>query len=94
MQIRKKMGISAVACVVLSAILMLNAQLSNGALSAETQMLIEEANMSGPYLGLVIPNSFEMDPLLQSPNFTSSNLFIDFSGKDMQNHNIQSNQAS
>ncbi|KAH0989822.1 hypothetical protein GBA52_001305 [Prunus armeniaca] len=87
------MGISAVACIVLSAILMLNAQQSNGALSAETQMLIEEANMSGPYLGLVIPNSFEMDPLLQSPNFTSSNLFIDFSGRRFRFGTIANKQV-
>ncbi|XP_068325654.1 bark storage protein A-like isoform X1 [Pyrus communis] len=70
-----------VASILLYALLMLSPLQLNVALSTETQMLIEEANMSGPYLGLVIPNSYEMDPLLQSPNFTSSNLFIDFSGR-------------
>ncbi|TQD69396.1 hypothetical protein C1H46_045071 [Malus baccata] len=60
---------------------MLNRQLqADAALSAETYKSIDEANQSGPYLGLVIPNAFEMNPLLQSPNFTSTNLTIDVSG--------------
>ncbi|THG17723.1 hypothetical protein TEA_030139 [Camellia sinensis var. sinensis] len=40
--------------------------------------MISEANKNGPYLGLVTPNPFEMNPLLQSPSFTSFNLTIDF----------------
>ncbi|KAF5938878.1 hypothetical protein HYC85_023137 [Camellia sinensis] len=47
----------------------------------ETQKMISEANKNGPYLGLVTPNPFEMNPLLQSPSFTSSNLTIDFQGR-------------
>ncbi|XP_024190576.1 bark storage protein A [Rosa chinensis] len=70
-------------CVVVYAVsislMMLNG--ASAALSKETLELIAKANENGPYLGLVIPNSFEMDPLLQSPNFTSSNLTIDFSGR-------------
>lgn len=54
---------------------------SNAALSPETLKLIEAANIDGPYLGLVIPNTYELNPLLQSPNFTSTHLTIDFSGK-------------
>ncbi|CAL5429185.1 unnamed protein product [Camellia sinensis] len=53
-------------------------QETNGVLNGETQKMISEANKNGPYLGLVIPNLFEMNPLLQSPSFTSSNLTIDF----------------
>ncbi|KAM5565519.1 bark storage protein A-like [Rosa sericea] len=70
-------------CVVVYAV-SISLMMLNGvcaALSEETLELIAEANKNGPYLGLVIPNSFEMDPLLQSPNFTSSNLTIDFSGR-------------
>lgn len=64
------------------ALLMLNiAKQANGALSEKIQEAINEANLNGPYLGLVIPNLYEMDPLLQSPNFTSSNLTIDFAGR-------------
>ncbi|KAM1312974.1 hypothetical protein ACFX2F_017060 [Malus domestica] len=73
-----------VASILLYALLMLSPLQLNVALSTETQMLIEEANMSGPYLGLAIPNYYEMDHLLQSPNFTSSNLFIDFSGRRLR----------
>ncbi|KAH0989821.1 hypothetical protein GBA52_001304 [Prunus armeniaca] len=81
------MGGSEVAwpCIVVYAMmmisLMLNTQQIHGALPANTQKLIDEANERGPYLGLVIPNSFEMNPLLQSPNFTSTDLIIDFSGR-------------
>ncbi|KAF5938902.1 hypothetical protein HYC85_023161 [Camellia sinensis] len=55
-------------------------QETNGVLNGETQKMISEANKNGPYLGLVTPNPFEMNPLLQSPSFTSSNLTIDFLG--------------
>ncbi|KAK9946668.1 hypothetical protein M0R45_012118 [Rubus argutus] len=53
---------------------------SNAALSPESLKLIEAANIDGPYLGLVIPNTYELNPLLQSPNFTT-HLTIDFSGR-------------
>lgn len=85
------MGGSEVAwpCIVVYAMmmisLMLNTQQIHGALPANTQKLIDEANERGPYLGLVIPNSFEMNPLLQSPNFTSTDLIIDFSGNKRTN---------
>nr|XP_011459001.1 PREDICTED: bark storage protein A-like [Fragaria vesca subsp. vesca] len=62
--------------------MLLNAvQHIDGAISAKTQKLINKANKKGPYLGLVIPNTFEMNPLLESSNFTSTNLTIDFSGR-------------
>ncbi|KAB1204375.1 Bark storage protein A [Morella rubra] len=67
--------------VFVSALMLLNVQEANGALSAKTQTNIDEANKNGPYLGLVIPNQFEMNPLLQSPSFESSNLTIDFAGR-------------
>ncbi|XWS26331.1 hypothetical protein CRYUN_Cryun26dG0023100 [Craigia yunnanensis] len=43
--------------------------------------LIDEANMNGPYLGLVIPNLFEMNPLLQHPNYASTDFTIDVAEK-------------
>ncbi|CAO2825955.1 unnamed protein product [Amaranthus hypochondriacus] len=43
--------------------------------------LINRANTKGPYLGVIIPNTFELNPLLQSPSFTPSKLTIDFAGK-------------
>ncbi|CAK9329402.1 unnamed protein product [Citrullus colocynthis] len=41
------------------------------------------ANKNGPYLGIVVPNAFEMNPLLQSSNFVvDHNLpHLDFSGR-------------
>ncbi|KAL1089531.1 hypothetical protein V6Z11_D07G027100 [Gossypium hirsutum] len=54
---------------------------AHGAISADTQKLIDEANMNGPYLGLLIPNLFEMNPLLQHPNYTSTNFTIDIAGR-------------
>ncbi|PSR91788.1 Bark storage protein like [Actinidia chinensis var. chinensis] len=59
----------------------LSLQEANGAFHSKTQELISRANMNGPYLGLVIPNLFEMNPLLQSPSFKPSDLIIDFQGR-------------
>ena len=53
---------------------------ASGALTSELQRKIAKANKEGPYLGLVVPNAFEMNPLLQSPNYTSSDKIIDFAG--------------
>ncbi|EEF45888.1 mta/sah nucleosidase, putative [Ricinus communis] len=61
--------------------IMLKEHRAIGALSVDTLKLISEVNDDGPYLGLVIPNPYEMNPLLQSPNFTATNLTIDFSGR-------------
>ena len=52
-------------------------------LSKETRNLIHKANRNGPYLGLVIPNLFEMNPLLNSPDYTPTDLVIDISGKTL-----------
>lgn len=75
--------------LVYAIILALTAQehYSNAALSPETLKFIEAANTDGPYLGLVIPNTYELNPLLQSPNFTSTHLIIDFSGKHIYTYN-------
>uniref|UniRef100_A0A7N2N475 Nucleoside phosphorylase domain-containing protein n=1 Tax=Quercus lobata TaxID=97700 RepID=A0A7N2N475_QUELO len=68
-----------VSCVFLSVLMLLNAQ-GNGSLTAQIQKMIPKANKDGPYLGLVIPNLFELYPLLQSPNNTSNNRTIDIAG--------------
>ncbi|XP_061336548.1 bark storage protein A-like [Gastrolobium bilobum] len=65
----------------LAFIWVINAQHANGALTSELVREIEKVNKQGPYLGLVIPNTFELNPLLQSPNYTCSNKTIDFAGK-------------
>lgn len=46
-----------------------------------TRKKIDYANGHGPYLGLVIPNLFELNPLLQHPCFKPSTLIIDVHGK-------------
>nr|GMD95738.1 bark storage protein A-like [Ipomoea batatas] len=47
----------------------------------KTRMLIEKANEQGPYLGLVIPNMFEMNHLLGHPSYKPSTLVIDYDGR-------------
>ncbi|KAL3498449.1 hypothetical protein ACH5RR_041181 [Cinchona calisaya] len=54
---------------------------ANGVLDTKTQTLINVANARGPYVGLVIPNQFEMNPLLQHPSFIASRLTIDHGGR-------------
>lgn len=44
---------------------------AHGAISTSTMQEIERVNEKGPYLGIVVPNSFEMNPLLQSPSFVA-----------------------
>uniref|UniRef100_A0A2N9H0S7 Nucleoside phosphorylase domain-containing protein n=1 Tax=Fagus sylvatica TaxID=28930 RepID=A0A2N9H0S7_FAGSY len=53
-----------------------------GAISNDILKNIERINKRGPYLGIVVPNSFEMDPLLQSPSFVVDDHFpyLDVSG--------------
>lgn len=53
------------------------------ALTSELQNKIAKINEEGPYLGLIIPNSFELNPLLQNPGYTPSDSIIDFAGKCM-----------
>ena len=53
---------------------------TNGALLANTLALINRANKFETYLGFVIPNLFEMNPLLQHPSFVPIELVIDFAG--------------
>ncbi|XP_061367404.1 uncharacterized protein LOC133310488 [Gastrolobium bilobum] len=76
-------GARRVLLMLLAAFLMVNAQHAfvSGALTSELQNKIAKANQKGPYLGLVIPNSFELDPLLQNPGYTASDTIIDFAGR-------------
>ncbi|KAL6532959.1 hypothetical protein OROGR_013924 [Orobanche gracilis] len=49
-------------------------------LTPQVQRKVARANQKGPYLGLIIPNTFELDPLLQNSDYTPSKLTIDFAG--------------
>ncbi|XP_062108939.1 uncharacterized protein LOC133819655 isoform X2 [Humulus lupulus] len=50
-------------------------------MSKETQNLIHKLNLDGPYLGVVIPNLFEQNPLLNSADYTATDVIIDISGR-------------
>ncbi|XP_057776025.1 bark storage protein A [Salvia miltiorrhiza] len=54
---------------------------NEAAIPTKTLIQINKANRNGPYLGLVIPNQFELNPLLQHPSYVPSNLTIDVSGR-------------
>ncbi|KAE9464463.1 hypothetical protein C3L33_03623, partial [Rhododendron williamsianum] len=41
----------------------------DGAISRNVMKEVIGINKEGPYLGIVVPNSYEMSPLLQSPSF-------------------------
>lgn len=48
--------------------------------SKKVQKIISKINRHGPYLGIVVPNAFEMDPLLQSSAFNVSKT-LDLTGR-------------
>ncbi|KAF2303939.1 hypothetical protein P3X46_019430 [Hevea brasiliensis] len=54
-----------------------------GEVSQVTMTKIGRVNEEGPYLGIVVPNAFEMNPLLQSPSFMADTElpYLDFSGR-------------
>lgn len=56
---------------------------TEGAVSVSSMKKITRVNKEGPYLGIVVPNSYEMDPLLQSPSFVADDKFpyLDFAGR-------------
>lgn len=53
------------------------------AISRNVMKEIIRINKEGPYMGIVVPNNFEMSPLLQSPSFVGDVKFgfLDFSGR-------------
>ncbi|KAK7272708.1 hypothetical protein RJT34_29493 [Clitoria ternatea] len=56
---------------------------ANAALSELCWREISNINNEGPYIGVVVPNAFELNPLLHSPSFVPHNKFpfFDFAGK-------------
>lgn len=48
---------------------------------------ISNINSHGPYIGIVVPNAFEINPLLQSPSFVINKKFpyVDFAGNFYNN---------
>eukprot|EP00253_Pinus_taeda_P027406 PITA_27406 len=75
--------ITAVHCIWALIIVLLMVDLSSvDALiaSRKLQRIIHKINRHGPYLGIVVPNAFEMDPLLQSSSFNVSKT-LDIAGR-------------
>lgn len=54
----------------------------DGAVSQSTMKKIDMMNKKGPYLGIIVPNSFELTPLLESASFVADQKLptLDFSG--------------
>ncbi|XP_042498330.1 bark storage protein A isoform X2 [Macadamia integrifolia] len=54
----------------------------DGAIPSSFMKKVREVNKKGPYLGIVVPNSFEMSPLLQSSSFVADEklAYLDFAG--------------
>nr|XP_043612029.1 bark storage protein A-like [Erigeron canadensis] len=69
------------------------ALLANGALFGKTKHMIDKANKKGPYIGIVIPNLFEMNPLLNYPEYKSSKLIIDAGGRRFRFGSIGNKQV-
>ncbi|KAK7272707.1 hypothetical protein RJT34_29492 [Clitoria ternatea] len=57
--------------------------MANGAISEQSWREINFINSKGPYIAIVVPNAFELDPLLHSPSFVPHHNFphFDFAGK-------------
>nr|CAD1843384.1 unnamed protein product [Ananas comosus var. bracteatus] len=64
-------------------VLLIMATTSHGAIPKSTLKMVEEVNKQGPFLGLVVPNSFEMSPLLQSKSFVQNKKlpYLDIGGR-------------
>ncbi|CAO2199699.1 unnamed protein product [Urochloa humidicola] len=69
------------AAAVLAVVLMATA--AEGFISRKTWAAIRRADRDGPFVGLVVPNAYEMDPVLNSPDFKpSSNIpILDVQGR-------------
>ncbi|KAK1425999.1 hypothetical protein QVD17_14666 [Tagetes erecta] len=74
-------------------IFVISQEQANGALHGSAKKMVDDANKNGPYLGLVIPNMFEMNPLLNSPHYKSTNLVIDYAGRRFRFGNIHKKQV-
>jgi hypothetical protein len=66
--VRQKLLAGAVVLVAVA----LTATAAEGYISGKTWTAINRANRHGPFVGLVVPNTFEMVPVLNSPSFVAS----------------------
>jgi len=59
--------------VTVLAVVALMAAAAEGFISKKTWSGIRRADRDGPFVGLVVPNAYEMEPVLNSPDFKPSN---------------------
>ncbi|WJX25905.1 hypothetical protein P8452_14893 [Trifolium repens] len=69
--------------VVLVIVLLGSSIKAYGAINQISWREISNINNKGPYIGIVVPNAFELNPLLQSSSFVPHNKFpyFDFAGR-------------
>ncbi|KEH27142.1 bark storage-like protein [Medicago truncatula] len=69
--------------VVLVMVLLGSSIKAYGTISQISWREISNINSQGPYIGIVVPNAFELNPLLQSSSFVPHNKFpyFDFAGR-------------
>ncbi|CAI9782530.1 unnamed protein product [Fraxinus pennsylvanica] len=72
-----------------------NDQVADGAISQHLMEKIYMINNKGPYLGIVVPNSFEMNPLLQSSSFVPYPMlpYLDFAGRRFRIGTLESRKV-
>lgn len=75
------------AVIVLAVLAALATEASCSGIPGHTWRRIRRVNREGPFLGLVVPNAFEMSPILQSPSFVQkANLpYLDAAGVHVNN---------
>jgi hypothetical protein len=73
--------------VVLVIVLLGSSIKAYGAINQISWREISNINNKGPYIGIVVPNAFELNPLLQSSSFVPHNKFpyFDFAGNFYNN---------
>ncbi|KAJ4957796.1 hypothetical protein NE237_024907 [Protea cynaroides] len=68
---------------------------TDGAVSTSIMKKIRKVNKKGHYLGIVVPNSYEMSPLLQSSSFVADEKlpYVDFSGRRFRIGTVESKKV-
>ncbi|XP_022731073.1 bark storage protein A [Durio zibethinus] len=66
-----------------------------GEFSSSALRNISGINTKGPYLGIIVPNSFEMNPLMQSGSFVADHdlPYLDFSGRRFRIGSLESERV-
>ncbi|KAL2500872.1 Phosphorylase superfamily protein [Forsythia ovata] len=69
--------------------------ITNGAISRHLMENICMINNKGPYLGIVVPNTYEMNPLLRSSSFVPHPMlpYLDFAGRRFRIGTLESRKV-